>query len=43
MKSCITNVVDGTDNDMLWDGSEEEGNVSGECEKDEDGDSDTDR
>ena len=42
-KSCISNVVDGTDgDDMLWDDSEEEGNVSSECEEDEDGDSDID-
>jgi hypothetical protein len=42
-KSCISNVVDGTDDDdMLWDDSEEEGNVRSECEEDEDGDSDID-
>ena len=42
-KSCISNVVDGTDgDDMLWDDSEEEGNVSSECEEDEEGDSDID-
>jgi len=38
--------VDGTNNDMLWNGSEEDGNVRHECEKDEgtdcdDGHSDT--
>ena len=37
--------MDGTDDDMLWNGSEEDGNKS-ECEEDEgtdyeDGDSDT--
>ena len=26
-KCCISNVTDGTDNDMLWNGSEENGNV----------------
>ena len=45
-KCCISNAVDETD-DMLWNGSEEDGNVSSECEQDEgtdceDGDSDTD-
>ena len=44
---CVSNAVDGTDDDMLWNGSEEYGNVSSECEKDKgtdckDGDSDTD-
>ena len=32
---CISNVVDGTDDDMLWNGSEEGENVRGECEEDE--------
>jgi hypothetical protein len=46
-KCCISNAVDGTDEDMLWNGSEENGNVKSEDEKDEctdceDGDSDTD-
>jgi hypothetical protein len=45
-KCCISNAVDGTD-DMLWNGSEEDGNVRSECKEDagtdcEDGDSDTD-
>ena len=40
MKCCISNVVDGTDDDMLW-------NVRSECEEEEgtdceDGESDTD-
>ena len=26
-KCCISNAVDGTDGDMLWNGSEEDGNV----------------
>jgi hypothetical protein len=44
---CISSVVDGTDGDMLWNGSEEGGSVRGECEEDEDtdcedGDSDND-
>ena len=46
-KCCITIAVEGTDDDMLWNGSEEDGNVRSECEGDEDtdcedGDSDTD-
>ena len=45
-KCCISNAVDGNDDDMLWNGSEEEGNVRSECEDDEgtdceDGGSDT--
>ena len=35
-KCCISNAVEGTDVDMLWNGSEDEGT---ECE---DGDNDTD-
>jgi hypothetical protein len=43
---CTSNEVEGTDVDMLWGGSEEDGNVRSECEEDkgtdcEDGDSDT--
>jgi hypothetical protein len=34
-KCCISNAVDGTCDDMLWDGSEGDGNVRGECEEDE--------
>ena len=46
-KCCISNVIDGIDDDMLWMGSEEDGNVRSECEEDEgtdceDEDSDTD-
>jgi hypothetical protein len=46
-KCCISNAVDGTNDDMLWNESEEDGNVRSECEEDEDsdcedGDSDTD-
>jgi len=26
-RCCFLNVVDGNDNDMLWDGSEEDGDV----------------
>jgi hypothetical protein len=26
-KCCMSNVVDGTDGDMLWNGNEEDGNV----------------
>jgi hypothetical protein len=43
----ISNAMDGTDDDMLWNGNEEGGNVRSECEEDEgtdceDGDSDSD-
>ena len=46
-KCCISNAMDGTDDDMLWNSNEEEGNVRNECEEDEgtdceDGDSDSD-
>ena len=46
-KKCyISSAVDETDFDMLWNGSEEDGDVSSQCVKDEgtdweDGDSDT--
>jgi len=30
-KCCISSAVDGTDVDMLWNGSEEHGNVRSEC------------
>jgi hypothetical protein len=36
VKKCfISNAVDGTDNDMLWNGSDEQGNVRSEREEDE--------
>jgi hypothetical protein len=41
-KCCISNAVDGTEDDMLWNDSEEDGEVRSECEEDEDSDSDTD-
>jgi hypothetical protein len=46
-KCCISNAVDGTDGDMLWNGSAENGNGRRKCEEDEgtdceDGDSGTD-
>ena len=46
-KCCVSTEVDGTDDDMLWNDSEEDGDVRCECEEDEgidceDGDSDTD-
>jgi hypothetical protein len=46
-KCCTSSAVGGTDDGMLWKGSEEDGNVRSECEEDEgtdceDGDSDTD-
>jgi len=45
-KCCISNTVDETDDDKLWNGSKEDGNIRSECEEDEgtgcdDGDSDT--
>ena len=44
---CISSALYGTDDDMLWNGNEEAGNVRSECEGDEgtdfeNGDSDTD-
>jgi len=33
--SCISNALGGTDDDMLWNGSEEDGDMSSECEEDE--------
>ena len=33
-KCCISNAVDGTD-DMLWNGNEQDGDMSSECEEDE--------
>jgi hypothetical protein len=45
-KCCMSSAVDGTDGDMLWNGSEEDRNVGSECEEDEGtdcGDSDNDR
>ena len=47
-KKCyVSNEMDGTDGDMLWNGSEEDGIVRSGCEEDEgidceDGESDTD-
>jgi len=45
-KCCVSKAVDGTDDVMLWNDREEDGNVRNECEEDEgtdceDGDSDT--
>jgi hypothetical protein len=34
-KCCVSNAMDGTDCDMLWNGSEEDGDVRSECEEDE--------
>ena len=44
----MSNAVDATDDDMLWNGDEKDGNVRGRCEEHEgtdceDGDSYTDR
>jgi hypothetical protein len=33
--SCVSSAVDETDDDMLWNGSEEDGDMSSECEEDE--------
>jgi hypothetical protein len=46
-KCCISNAMDRTEDDMLWNGSEQDGDGRSECEEDEgtdceDGDSDTD-
>ena len=46
MKYSLSSAVHETDDDMLWNGSEEVGNVWSECEEDEgtdceDGESDT--
>ena len=46
-KCCLSNAEDGTDDDILWNGSEEGRDVRNESEKDEgtdceDGGSDTD-
>jgi hypothetical protein len=35
---CISNEVDGTNDDMLWNDSEEDGDVRSECEEGEDTD-----
>jgi hypothetical protein len=34
-KGCVSNAVDGTDDDMVWNDREEDGNVRSECEEDE--------
>jgi hypothetical protein len=34
-KCCMSNAVDGTDDDMLWNESDEDGFVRSECEEDE--------
>jgi len=34
-KCCITSVVGETDGDMLWNGCEEDANVSSECKEEE--------
>ena len=31
-KCCMSNTVEETDDDMLWNGSEEDGNVRSDCE-----------
>jgi hypothetical protein len=48
-KCCVSNAADGTGDDMVWNGSKEDGHVKSECECEEDegtdcedGDSDTD-
>jgi hypothetical protein len=37
-KHCISTAVEGNEDDMLWNGSEEDGNVRSVCEEDEDTD-----
>jgi hypothetical protein len=32
-KCCISKGMDGTDDEMLWNGSEEDGNIRNECKK----------
>ena len=32
-KCCMSSAVDGTDDDLLWNGSEGDQNVRGECEE----------
>ena len=34
-KCCVSSAVDEMDDDMLWNGSKEDGNVRSECEEDE--------
>ena len=34
-KCCITNAIEKSDGGMLWNDSEEDGNVSTECEEEE--------
>jgi hypothetical protein len=34
-KSCLSSAVDGTNDEVLWNGSEKDGNFSSECEEDE--------
>jgi hypothetical protein len=34
-KCCISNAVDGTDDNMLWRSIKEDGNARSECEEDE--------
>jgi len=46
-KCCISNALDGIDDDMLWNGIKEDGNVRSECKEGEgtdreDGDSNAD-
>jgi hypothetical protein len=35
MKCCISNAVDGSSDDMLWNDSEADGKVRSECKEDE--------
>ena len=46
-KCCLSSAMDGTEDDKLWNGSKEYGDIRRECEEDEGtdcegGDSDTD-
>jgi len=41
-KFCISIAVDETDDGMLWNNREEDGNIRSECEEDRDTDCDSD-
>lgn len=34
-KCCTSNAMRGTEDDLLWNGTEEDGNASSQCEEDE--------
>jgi len=41
-KCCVSNAADETNDGMLWNNSEEDGNIRSECEEDKDTDCDSD-